>query len=130
MTGAPYGLGAWGRAPDTLDAIQPRNVCQALFRKQRANGTPGTSMGGRSKSATKTFRGRPERHRGGYGRRYYPVIDELPETERAKRNNLLVFPQNRYNYYDRLRPREKAKIGGKILRIVPRGSHGESVHPT
>jgi hypothetical protein len=52
-----------------------------------------------------------ERHRGGYARRYYPVIDDMKyenEAERAKRNNLLVFAQERYNY-DRRRHRGEGK---------------------
>jgi hypothetical protein len=51
-----------------------------------------------------------ERHRAGYGRRYYPAIDEMKyesEAERSKRNNLLIF-QGRYNY-DRLRRRGEGK---------------------
>lgn len=52
-----------------------------------------------------------ERHRGGYGRRYYPAIDEMKyetEAERAKRNNLHVISQEGYNY-DRLRRRGEGK---------------------
>jgi hypothetical protein len=52
-----------------------------------------------------------DRHRGGYARRYYPAIDEMKyenEAERAKRNNLLVLAQERYNY-DRRRHRGEGK---------------------
>jgi hypothetical protein len=52
-----------------------------------------------------------ERHRGGYGRRYYPAIDEMKyktEADRAKRNNLHVIVQEGYNY-DRLRHRGEGK---------------------
>jgi hypothetical protein len=52
-----------------------------------------------------------ERHRGGYARRYFPAIDEMKyetEADRAKRNNLHVVVQERYNY-DRLRHRGEGK---------------------
>jgi hypothetical protein len=52
-----------------------------------------------------------ERHRAGYARQYYPAIDEKEyrtEEERAKRNNLRVIGQERYNY-DRPRGRGEGK---------------------